>query len=134
MMFKRAGHILVILLLLLGTTGVSITRHYCGGNLVHTSLYSASYNCCNGNCPRCHDERINARITDTYESSQSQINLTAGFKNLLEQHSLPTILAFSNASNIALLNDASGDHSIKPFLTKSISPGHSTSFLQVFLV
>jgi len=133
-MFKRAGHILVILLLLLGTTGVSITRHYCGGNLVRTSIYSAPLHCCTENCPRCHDERINVRITDTYESSQSQINFTAGFKNLLEHHSLPTLLVYSGASNLVLLNDAQGDHGIKPFLTKSISPGHSTSFLQVFLV
>jgi len=132
-MFKRAGHILVILLLLLGTTGVTITRHYCGVNLVRTSLYSAPHHCCNENCPRCHDERINVRITDTYESSQSQINFTAGFKNLLEQHSLPTILAFSNASNIALLNDASGDHGIKPYPINPTFAGHSTAFLQVFL-
>ncbi len=132
-MFKRAGHIIIILLLLLGTTGVTITRHYCGVNLVRTSLYSAPHHCCIENCPRCHDERINVRITDTYESSQSQINFTAGFKNLLEQHSLPTILAFSNAPNIALLNDASGDHSIKPSPTKPICAGLSTATLQVFL-
>jgi hypothetical protein len=133
-MFKRAGHILVILLLLFGTTGVTITRHYCGGNLVKTSIYSTPLHCCNENCPRCHDERINIRITDNYQSSQSQIDFTAGFKNLLEHHSLPTLLVYSGASNLVLLNDAQGDHGIKPFLTKSISPGHSTSFLQVFLV
>jgi len=132
-MFKRAGHILVILLLLLGTTGVTITRHYCGGNLVKTSIYSAPHNCCNDNCPRCHDERINVRIIDIFESSQSQINLTDGFKNLLERHSLPTLLAFSNTSNIALLTDASGDHSIKPYPINPIVAGHSTAFLQVFL-
>jgi hypothetical protein len=98
------------------------------------SIYSASHNCCNGNCQRCHNERIDIRITDNFQSSQSQIDFTAGFKNLLEHHSLPTLLVYSGASNLVLLNDAQGDHGIKPFLTKSISPGHSTSFLQVFLV
>lgn len=132
-MFKRAGHILVILLLLLGTTGVTITRHYCGVNLVRTSLYSAPHNCCNENCPRCHDERINVRIIDIFESSQSQINLTEGFKNLLERHSLPTLLACSGASNAALLNDAQRNHCIKPYPSSPIFAGHSTAFLQVFL-
>jgi hypothetical protein len=132
-MLKKTGNILIILLLLFGTTGMSINRHYCGRNLNHISINSTPHNCCNGNCPLCHNERINIRITDTYESSQSQINFTAGFINLLEQHSLPTVLAFSNATNVALLNDASGDHSIKPSPTKPICAGLSTAFLQVFL-
>jgi hypothetical protein len=132
-MFKRSGNILIVLLLLMGTTGVTITRHYCGVNLVRTSLYSAPHHCCNENCPRCHDERINVRITDNFESSQSQINFTAGFKNLLERHSLPTLLACTGASNFALLNDAKGDHCIKPYPINAIFAGHSTPFLQVFL-
>lgn len=132
-MLKRVAHIFLILLLVFSTTGLTITRHYCGRNLVDTSIYSSPHNCCEGKCPGCHNERINIRITDTYESSQSQINLTEGFKNLVEQHSLPTILAFSFAPNIALLNDASGDHCIKPFPTIPIFAGHSTAFLQVFL-
>ncbi len=132
-MIKRSGNIVVILLLLLGTTGVTITRHYCGGALVKTSIYSTPQHCCNENCPRCHDERINVRITDIFESSQSQINLTEGFKNLLERHSLPTLLAYSGANNYTVLNDTQGDHSIKPYPKHPISAGHSTSFLQVFL-
>jgi hypothetical protein len=132
-MLKRAGNILVILLLLFGTTGVTITRHYCGVNLIHTSLYSTPQHCCNGNCPRCHDERINVRIKDNFESSQSQINFTAGFKKLLERHSLPTLLACSGVYNLGLSNDAQGDRSIKPYPINPIFAGHSTAFLQVFL-
>jgi hypothetical protein len=132
-MLKRAGYILVILLLLFGTTGVTITRHYCGVNFIHTSLYSAPQHFCNGNCPRCHDERIKVRITDTYQSSQSQINFTAGLKKLLERHSLPTLLACSGAYNLTLFNDAQGDRSIKPCPINPTFAGHSTAFLQVFL-
>jgi hypothetical protein len=132
-MLKKTGHILIILLLLFGTTGLTITRHFCGKNLIHTSIYSSPNNCCKGNCPGCHNEKINFRITDQFESYQTQIDFTAGFKTLLEQHSLPTILAFSSSLNLALLNDAPGDHGIKPSPTKPICAGNTTAILQVFL-
>ena len=132
-MIKRTGHILVVLLLLLGTTGVTITRHYCGGNLVQTSLYSSPQHCCNENCPRCHDEKINVKITDNFESSQSQVNFAAGFKILLERHSLPTLLACLHISNLSSPNDVQGDRSIKPIPINPGFTGHSNPFLQVFL-
>jgi hypothetical protein len=132
-MIKRAGNILIILLLLLGTTGITITRHYCGVNLVGTSLYSSPHHCCNENCPRCHDEKIKLRITDNFASSQSQLNLTAGFKKLLERHNLPTFLAYSRTNDLALLNNSQEDYGIKPYLVNPNSAGHSTAFLQVFL-
>jgi hypothetical protein len=133
-MLKRAGHILIILLLLLGTTGVTITRHYCGVNLVRTSLYSAPHNCCNENCPRCHDERIDVRITDNFQSSQSQINFTAGFKDLLKEHTLPIVLLFSQVPDLDLLYNDRRDHCLKPSPLKQFHAGDSTAFLQVFLV
>lgn len=132
-MLKRVAHIFLILLLVFSTTGLTITRHYCGRNLVDTSIYSSSHNCCEGKCPGCHNERINIRITDNFESTQSHVNFTAGFKNLLERHSLPTLLAYSCLSNLILVNDAQGDRCIKPYPINPINAGHSTSFLQVFL-
>jgi hypothetical protein len=131
-MFKRAGHILIILLLLLGTTGVTITRHYCGGRLVGTSLFSAPKHCCNGECPMCHNEKIDLRITDNFQSTQSQVDFLAGFKTLLEHHSLPTLLAYSTHSNFSFLY-SQGDQCIKPWLINPTFAGHSTPFLQVFL-
>jgi hypothetical protein len=133
-MLKRAGYIFMMLLLVLGTTGVTITRHYCGKYLVQTSVYSTPHNCCNGNCSGCHNERIKFRITDKYETSQSQVSFIAGFKNLLKEHSLPTILLFSQTLDFDFLKDAQGDHCIKPFPLQHNFVGHSTAFLQVFLV
>jgi len=132
-MLKRVAHIFLILLLVFSTPGLTITRHYCGRNLVDTSIYSSPHNCCEGKCPGCHNERINIRITDKFETSQPQADFKAGFKNLLKHHSLPTILACSGASNVVLFNDAQGGHCIKPFPTIPIFAGHSTAFLQVFL-
>jgi hypothetical protein len=133
-MLKRTGYIFIMLLLLFGTTGVTITRHYCGNHLVQISIYSTPHNCCNGHCSACHNERIKFRVTDKFETSQSQVNFNAGFKNLLTVHSLPVILAFSETSVNAVGNDAQGDHSIKPYRVQPFYAGHSTAFLQVFLV
>lgn len=132
-MIKRAGFFLITLLLLLGTSGLTITRHYCGGRLMNISIYSSPDNCCKGDCPGCHNEKIKFRITDQFESSQARIDFIAGFTSLLEQHSLPTVLAFSSLTKAPLVNGTMGDHSIKPSPTKPIFAGLSTSFLQVFL-
>jgi hypothetical protein len=131
-MLRKAGHIFVILMLLLGTTGVTITRHYCAGRLVGTSLFSTPKHCCGGDCPMCHNEKINLRITDNFQSAQSQVNFSAGFKTLLEHHSLPTLLAYSGTSNLLLLN-GQGDRCIKPSSAKPFRAGPSSPLLQVFL-
>lgn len=132
-MIKKSGHILVILLLLFGTSGLTITRHYCGRNLIDTAIFSAPDNCCKGNCPGCHNEKIKFRITDKFETSQIGIDFKTGFKTLLNQHSLPSLLAFSSMAPSLSLNFSLGDYSIKPSPTNLISAGHSTPFLQVFL-
>lgn len=132
-MLKRVGYIFIILLLLFGTSGLTITKHYCGRSLVHISISSLPDNCCTGNCQGCHNEKINFQITDQFDFYPSQIDFTSGFTTLLEQHSLPTVLAFSNTVIEALLNNTLGDHCIKPSTTKPICAGQSTPFLQVFL-
>jgi hypothetical protein len=50
-MFKKAGHIVLSLLLLLSTTGLVLSKHYCGGELISTSLYAEADSCCDsGDC------------------------------------------------------------------------------------
>lgn len=132
-MIKRFGHILIIFVLLFGTTGMSIIRHYCGSNLINTAIYSTPDNCCKEDCKGCHNEKITFRITDQFESCQTQLDFKLGFTTLLEKHSLPTILAFSNTVIETLLNDTLGDHCIKPTSPKPICAGQSSPFLQVFL-
>ncbi|MCK9219167.1 MAG: hypothetical protein M0P47_03840 [Bacteroidales bacterium] len=132
-MLKKAGHILMIIALLFGTTGLTITRHYCGKNLMHTALYSTPDNCCNGNCPGCHNEKISLKITDQFESTQDHLDFKAGFQTQLEQVSLPTILAFSNSPELSLMNDGSGGLRKNPFTSKPICSGQTSQVLQVFL-
>ena len=54
-MFKKALHIIISLLLLLATAGISISSHYCGDKLRYVSVMSTPDNCCDdASC--CHNE------------------------------------------------------------------------------
>jgi hypothetical protein len=132
-MLKKAGNIVIALLLLTMTSGMTIIRHYCGSNLSEVAVFSTPHNCCGDHCPFCHNEKITIRITDQFQSSNVNADLSAGFKTLMQHHSLPTLLAFHNPSTVSLLNRAPGDHSLKPGLANTLAAGHSSEYLQVFL-
>lgn len=45
-MIKKAGHIILSMMLLISTAGLAISKHYCGGELISTSLYAEADACC----------------------------------------------------------------------------------------
>jgi hypothetical protein len=130
-MMKRTGHILLVLLLLFGTTGMTITRHYCGTTLVGTHVFSTPGKCCGDNCPYCHNEKISFKITDNFESSLAKPDLSASVKNHLDHHTLPVILAFSNIPFSSY--KMTGGQLIKPPPDGLFVAGNTSAFLQVFL-
>jgi len=69
---KRTGNIIVILLLLVATSGVSITRHYCGQSFVSFSLFSTPKPCCGSDCNKCHNENSFNKVTDNFTISSSE--------------------------------------------------------------
>ena len=133
-MFKKAAHIILIGLLLFSTGGVTITRHYCGGALVQTSLYGTPESCCDRNCPYCHNEKISLRVTDQFESASHFVAFTAAFTTLLQQHSLPVQLAFSAISQAGFAEDDTGGRLVKPRQDHCAFPETSPPVLQVFLI
>ncbi len=134
-MLKKAGYSLIMLLLLFGTTGITITRHYCGQNLTNIAVFSTPDNCCGEKCPLCHNEKISFKITDNFEASQIRMDFQSGFKTLLEKHSLPVLLTSYDVTNLVLSLYAPGGHPVKPVpKLVPLYAGHSTAFLQVFLV
>jgi hypothetical protein len=133
-MLKRSANIIMAILLLFATSGVTIYRHYCCGSFVGTSLYSVPGHCCKTDCPGCRNEIINLRIADQFESNSTQADFKADFKTLFSQHSLPVLLAFSTTHQIAFYQDTQGDHSLKPDLVTPGYAGNPYAFLQVFLL
>lgn len=91
-MLKKAGHIAIILLLLIATSGVTITKHYCGNALIGSSIFSSPKECCNGPCKDCRNETKTIKVTDTFESADNRIYFHDVFKVLSDQYSLNTII------------------------------------------
>jgi len=103
---KRAGNLIVILLLLTATGGLSITRHYCGQSIVSFSLFSTPKPCCGSDCDKCHNEFSFNKVTDDFTVSSSD-----------EVKSLITI----NPVQASFIIDLSGSLPVAPF-TATITP------------
>ena len=56
-MIRKISHIILSFVLLLTTTGLTITEHYCGNRLVSVNVLSEPDKCCdNSDC--CHTETV----------------------------------------------------------------------------
>ena len=83
-MLKKAGNIAIILLLLVATGGMPITRHYCGMAEMSFSVYSTPKACCEGSCDKCHNVFKFSKVNDDFEAGTS-IN-TQSFTDVLTLH------------------------------------------------
>jgi hypothetical protein len=70
-MLKKAANIAIILLLLIATGGMPITRHYCGSSEMSFSVYSSPKACCGGQCDKCHNVFKFSKVNDNYEAGSS---------------------------------------------------------------
>lgn len=73
-MIKKTIHISLALILLMVTMGFSISKHYCGGNLVSVSLNHEAESCCDSNnC--CQDKTEHYQLDDdfVFTSSNSDV-------------------------------------------------------------
>jgi hypothetical protein len=60
-MHNKAIHITLALLLIVSTTGITITEHYCGRELVSVNILSKPDACCdNSGC--CHNETVTVKL------------------------------------------------------------------------
>jgi hypothetical protein len=66
-MLKKISHIVLSLLLLVATMGMTVSKHYCKGNLYSISFNGSDKSCCDmANC--CHDETQNIKLNDDFSS------------------------------------------------------------------
>jgi hypothetical protein len=70
-MLRKAGNIAIIILLLVATGGMPITRHYCGSAEMSFSVYSTPKACCSGDCNKCHNVFKFSKVNDTFETGSS---------------------------------------------------------------
>lgn len=74
-MLRKISHIILALFLLAATTGVTFSMHYCGGELVSTSIYKEAESCCDGPCDCCHDETLHFQVEDDFVSPVQVTNI-----------------------------------------------------------
>jgi len=70
-MIKRLGNIVIMILLLIATGGIPVTRHYCGSAEMSFSVYSTPKACCTGHCNKCHNVFKFSRVNDDFEVCSS---------------------------------------------------------------
>jgi len=68
-MFRKVSHIVISLLLLTSTIGLTLSAHYCGEDLKSISVLADPESCCDIPEGCCHDEADTFRIDDDFASS-----------------------------------------------------------------
>lgn len=123
-MLKKAGNIAIILLLLVATGGLPVTRHYCGSTEKSFSIYSTPKACCGDHCDKCHNVFKFSKVNDVFEGDYSmKIMFFTNFVTL------------QSALSIDLLNNVNGssfthlvDHRAAYIYEAGISPASSGNF------
>jgi hypothetical protein len=84
-MLKKFSHIALVFLLLVATTGMAVSKHYCGNFLISTSFYTKSEPCCESGS-HCHDEEEFIQLEEEFAApSISHIPFAAGLDLLLSE-------------------------------------------------
>ncbi len=66
-MFKIFSHTVLSLLLLIATTGMAVSKHYCGESLISVDFFEEAEPCCeSGNC--CHNETTFYQVDENFSA------------------------------------------------------------------
>jgi hypothetical protein len=123
-MIKKAGNIVLILLMLIATSGVAVTRHYCGPTVKSFSIYSTPKSCCDSHCDKCHNVFKFTKVNDHFVAESSlQAPSLCDFVTL---HTTYFIYLFDNATISPLA------FSINQRAVNDLAAGHSPAFLGNF--
>jgi hypothetical protein len=71
-MLRRFSHIILSVLLLTTTMGVVVSKHFCSGDLIATTIFSEAESCCDGPCDCCHNENHLYKVQDDFSAAQVQ--------------------------------------------------------------
>ena len=83
-MFRKARNIAVSLVFLVSTTGITLHKHYSGGELFDFSVFGKAKSCCETNCGCCKDEIVTFKLhTDVLGSTFQNVE-TPHFNQVLQ--------------------------------------------------
>jgi hypothetical protein len=98
MRIKKFGHILMILLLLISTAGVSINKHYSGGELFSTAIFTEAESCCETPCGCCKETSEFVQVKADYIASVFDLQDATQLDLLFSI--LPVLINFEVPTNI----------------------------------
>jgi hypothetical protein len=73
-MLRKAAHIAIVILLLVATGGVPVTKHFCGKVQKSVSIYTSPKPCCGGHCDKCRNVFSFTRVNDDFVPQTSNYN------------------------------------------------------------
>jgi hypothetical protein len=94
-MLKKVIHIVVSILLLTSTMGLTLSAHYCGENLKSISVLADPASCCDIPDGCCHDEAETYRVEDDYAASSFQFD-SKQIINLIQEYSIALVIDLSD--------------------------------------
>lgn len=65
-MLRKITHIILAFFLTVATTGITLSMHYCGGELVSASINKEAKTCCDGTGGCCDNRTFHFEIRDDY--------------------------------------------------------------------
>lgn len=68
-MLRKITHIVLALFLLVSTTGITFSMHYCGSKYVSTSINKEAKSCCDGTGGCCENKTLHFEVKDDYVSA-----------------------------------------------------------------
>ncbi len=127
MMIKKIYHIIVMLLLLVATSGMAVSSHYCKGELVSVTLNTEQDSCCDmpGETKGCCDFSF-----DFFKVDDDFVTTTSYFSPI--QFSLIAII--SDAFNISKLAPAQRKNFISNYNLPPPKKQNPLSLIQSFLL
>lgn len=66
-MLKKLSHIILSAVLLISTMGIAISKHYCEGSFVSSSVFHEAKSCC-GDSDCCHNEDQFYQVKDDFSA------------------------------------------------------------------
>ncbi len=113
-MLKKSLHILISILLLFATAGISISAHYCGDNLKSVSFMSTPPSCCDdASC--CHNETHFYQLDDDYTILSTEVKFHTEYQ-IINTPQFTESITVADYNLLSVYNDIPRHPQIRSYL------------------
>ena len=102
-MLKKLVNIIIVGLLLVSTTGFSLSKHYCGSNLIEVKLNQEAKSCCGMNSQCCHNEVNHFQLDEDFSFSFANYEISLpGILISVIEYEFSQLTFYDNLSKIVI--------------------------------